>query len=67
MVKKKTLEGVLSVVDYNEKYPCSGGPAWATLVGKKQLCEDNVEDAEFFKEFVGKKVRLTIEVVEDGQ
>ena len=66
-MEKKTLEGVLSVVDYNEKHPCSGGPAWATLVGKKQLCEHNVEYADFFKDFVGKKVRLTIEVLENGR
>jgi len=67
MEEKKTLEGILSVVDYNAKNSCSGGPAWASLIGDKELCQHNLEYAEFFKEFVGKNIRLTIEVVENGQ
>jgi hypothetical protein len=65
MIKRKTLEGVLSVVDYSANDPCSGGPAWATLIDDEELCEHNLEDYEFFKEFVGKKVKITIEVIED--
>jgi len=66
MEEKKTLEGILSVVDYNAEYSCSGGPAWASLIGDEELCQHNLEYAEFFKEFVGKNVRLTIEVVKSG-
>jgi len=67
MGEKKTLEGILSVVDYNAENPCSGGPAWVTLIGDKELCEGTLEGDEFFDEFIGKNIKLTIEVVENGQ
>jgi len=67
MEEKKTLEGILSVVDYNAENPCSGGPAWATLIGDKELCECTLKGDEFFDEFIGKNVRLTIEVIEGSE
>lgn len=58
-----SLEGELSVVDHNEPYPCSSGPAWASYIGDIMIMNKHI-GVSIFEEFIGKKIRLTIEVID---
>jgi hypothetical protein len=62
-MKKTVLEGRLIVEDLNEDDVCSGGPFWITRIDDKRICEHRL-DEYIFEEFVGKKIRLTIEEIE---
>ena len=61
---KIVLEGVLRVVDHNEKNPCAGGPAWMTYVGDIPILESSIKGDAFFEPVLGKRIRLTVEVFE---
>lgn len=64
---KIILEGILRVVDHSAKDPCAGGPAWMTYVGDVPILEDSVKGEPTFDPFVGKRIRLTIEVLNDEE
>ena len=64
---KIVLEGVLRVVDHSEKDPCASGPGWMTYIGDIPILEDSVADETIFDPFVGKRIRLTIEVLNDEE
>jgi len=62
---KKVLEGILKLVDLNANNPCAGDAAWQTSIGDEVIIKDFTLDfCEYFEEFLGKKIRLTIEVIE---
>lgn len=61
---KIILEGVLREIDHNAKDPCAGGPAWATYVGDVPIF-GAVRDESIFEPFVGKRIRLTVEVLDN--
>ncbi len=63
---KIVLEGILRVVDHSEKDPCAGGPAWMTYVGDVPIF-GALHDESIFAPFVGKRIRLTIEVLNDEE
>ena len=62
---KIILEGILKVVDHSERDPCAGGPAWMTYVGDIPILEESVKGEAIFEPFLGKRVRLTMEVLND--
>lgn len=62
---KIILEGVLKVVDHSENDPCASGAAWMTYVGDVPLLEGSVKDEPIFDPFVNKRIRLTVEVLND--
>ena len=64
---KVAIEGILKVVDHSAKDPCAGGPAWMTYVGDIPILEGSVEGEDVFDPFVGKRIRLTIEVINDEE
>ena len=60
---KIVLEGTLKVIDHNEKDPCAGGPAWMSYVGDIPILEGTVKGESIFEPFLDKRIRLTIEVL----
>lgn len=69
MVKKRVLEGKLHVIDNNADYHCSTGPAYNSYIGDIMILDTDIGgdfDSSIFEEFIDKRIRLTIEVIDDG-
>lgn len=64
---KIVLEGVLKVADHSENDPCSSGPGWMTYVGDVPILEASVKGEPTFDPFVGKRIRLTIEALDNEE
>lgn len=61
---KIILEGVLREIDRNAKDPCAGGPNWTTYVGDVPI-GGRIRTGTILEPFIGKRIRLTVEVLND--